>query len=160
LNAESQNQDRQRERAEEYQRYSAYQSIRQRLGEVRETDRLRTSEALTRTGITDPARLYGREKDSLPRAFVAAMQRLWDIGTLPEGRADTELRRTYHLVAKGRAPLSVQEVIYLGKLPDVELIPLLGWLAHRMSLAETWKKVAAGLCAPPVVGIEEENCDA
>ena len=134
-----QNHDRQRERQEEYQRYSAYQRIRQQLWEIRETERLLTAEALRRTGITNPAKSYDRKKDSLSLAFEAAMQRLWDIGTLPEGRADTELRRTYHLVAKGQAPLSVDEVIYLGKLSESEFIPLLGWLSHRYSLAEAQK---------------------
>jgi hypothetical protein len=49
----------------------------------------------------------------------------------------------YHLVAKGKAPLTSRDVIHLGRLPDTELIPLLGWLAHRMSLAEAQKQVSA-----------------
>jgi hypothetical protein len=40
------------------------------------------------------------------------MQRLWDIGTKADPLyADTELRHAYHLVAKGRAQLTVQDVI-------------------------------------------------
>jgi hypothetical protein len=158
VNDNPQSQDRQRERTEEYQRYSAYQSIRQRLWETRQTEQLLTQDALQRTGVTDPVRLYGREKDAIAPAFVAAMQWLWSIGTAPDPLyADVELRRTYHLVAKGRAPLTEKDVIYLGKLPDAELVPLLGWLAHRLSLAEAQKKVSAGVQAPPVIRIEDAD---
>jgi hypothetical protein len=39
----------------------------------------------------------------------------------------------------------------LGQLPDGELVPLLGWLGLRMSLAEAQKKVSAGLSAPSLI---------
>ena len=82
------------------------------------------------------------------------MQRLWDIGLLPEGRADTELRRTYHLISKGKAPLTEADVIALGQMTDAQLLLLLPWLAHRLSLAEAWDRVAAGESAPPVIAEE------
>ena len=79
------------------------------------------------------------------------MQRLWAIGVLDEtGRADTELRRTYHLVAKGQAPLTEADVIKLSQMPEGQLRPLLGWLAHRLSLAEATNHADSGEVAPPV----------
>jgi hypothetical protein len=69
--------------------------------------------ALKRTGISAPV-CY----DKLPRppALDQAMQVLWDIGKIDsEGRADAELRRPYHMIAKGRAPLTEADVIRLGQ---------------------------------------------
>jgi hypothetical protein len=144
------------QRREELERHRAYRSVHSRLIAIAEEERRRDELARARTGIDVPAKLYGVPTCLLPR-FHAAMQRLWSIGTLPEGCTDTELRRVYHLVARGRAPLRVQDVIYLGTLPDSELIPLLGWLAHRCSLAEAQKKVATGQVAPPVTRVEDDN---
>jgi hypothetical protein len=99
--------DREREqtRGDERAKGDAYRSIRERLAEVRALERYRDKCTLKRTGITHPARLYGRNPEEIDPAFDGAMGRLWDLGTLPLGRADTELRRVYHLLAQGRAPL-------------------------------------------------------
>jgi hypothetical protein len=80
------------------------------------------------------------------------MQRLWDIGTIDgEGRADAELRRPYHLIAKGRAPLTVDDVIKVGQMPDRQLLQILPWLSHRTSLKEAEAYVELGGTAPPVI---------
>ena len=76
---------------------------------------------------------------------------LWDIGTLSEGRADTELRRVYHLVARGKAPLTEADVIKLGSMPEAQLRLLLPWLAHRLSLAEATDYIARGRIPPPII---------
>jgi hypothetical protein len=144
------------QRREELERYRAYRSVHSRMVAIVEEERRRDELARARTGIDVPAKLYGVPTCLVPK-FHAAMQRFWAIGTLPEGRADTELRRVYHLVARGRAPLRVEDVIYLGTLPDSELIPLLGWLAHRFSLAEAQKKIATRQVAPPVTRTEEDT---
>jgi hypothetical protein len=79
------------------------------------------------------------------------MQRLWDIGSLPEGRADTELRRPYHLIAKGKAPVTEADVIALSQMTDAQLRLLLPWLAHRLSLAESMDRLFQGELAPPII---------
>jgi hypothetical protein len=76
------------------------------------------------------------------------------LGTLAEGRADTELRRPYHLIAQGRAPLSEADVVTLGTMPREQLRSLLPWLTHQLSLAEATQCVARGEPAPPVVNEE------
>jgi len=144
-------QDRRREEAD---RSKAYRSIFSQLQNISTEERLRDEFARKRTGIDNPARIYG-VPTCLSPAFHTACTRLWAIGSLPEGRADADIRRTYHLVARGRAPLSVDDIVYLGSLPETELVPLLGWFAHRMSLAEAQKKVATGHKAPPVT--QEES---
>ena len=83
------------------------------------------------------------------------MQRLWDIGTIDEtGRSDTDLRRTYHLISKDKAPLTEADVIALGQLADAQLRLLLPWLAHRLSLAESMDRLFQGELAPPII-VEE-----
>jgi hypothetical protein len=79
------------------------------------------------------------------------MQRLWDLGTLPESRVNLELRRPYHLIARGRAPLSDADVIGLAEMSDSKLYLLLPWLAHRFSLAEVIACVERGERAPSFV---------
>ena len=85
-------------------------------------------EARKRTGVTHPARLsdqYGKKP------------RLWNIGTIDDtGRADTELRLPYHLIAKGKAIVTEADVIALGQMTDAQLGLLLPWPAHRLILAE------------------------
>src|SRR6267378_2104667 len=104
--------DREREQTKADARESAkaYRSIWSRVEEIRQTEFYRDKLAFKRTRIIQPAKLYGRQRDQIDSGFDAAMQRLWDIGTLPEGRADTELRRLYHLIAKGKAPLAEADV--------------------------------------------------
>ena len=143
--------ERQTEQNAERQTSSAYISIRARLNEVRELELYRDKVAFKRTGILQPAKLYGRTPHRIDPAFDLAMQRLWDIGTLPEGRADTGLRRLYHLIAKGKAPLTETDVIKIAAMPDTQLRMLLPWLAHRLSLAEALDCVAKGEPAPPII---------
>jgi hypothetical protein len=83
--------DREREqtKADARETTKAYRSIWSRLEEVRQTELYHDKLARKRAGITHPAKLYGRKQSDIDPAFEAAMQRLWDIGTLPEGRADT-----------------------------------------------------------------------
>jgi len=77
--------------------------------------------------------------------FIKAMQQLWDIGTIDNsGRADLELRRTYHLITKGQAPLTEAEVIKLGQMSEPQLRLLLRWLSHRLSLAESTRSRGPG----------------
>jgi hypothetical protein len=110
----------------------AYRSIWSQLEEIRQTELYRDKLAFKRTGLTHPAKLYGRKRGEIDPAFESAMQRLWDIGTLAEGRADTDLRRPYHLIARGKAPLSEDDVIKLAEMLDSKLYLLLPWLAHRL----------------------------
>jgi hypothetical protein len=91
------NRDREQTRADARETAKAYRSIWSRLEAVRQTELYHDKLAFKRAGITQPAKLYGRKQSEIDPVFESAMQRLWDIGTLPEGRADTELRRTYHL---------------------------------------------------------------
>jgi hypothetical protein len=120
----------------------AYHSIWKRLEESRALERQGDARALQRTGIVSPARFYGRKPEEIAPAFDFAMQRIWDLGTIDvTGRADTELRRTYHLIAKGRAPVTEADVIALGQMPDAQLRLLLAWLAHRLSLAEVDRSI-------------------
>ena len=149
--------DREREQTKADARESAkaYRSIWSRVEEIRQTEFYRDKLAFKRTRIIQPAKLYGRQRDQIDSGFDAAMQRLWDIGTLPEGRADTELRRLYHLIAKGKAPLAEADVVELAAMPDTRERLLLPWLAHRLSLAEAITQIERGEIAPPVVA--EEN---
>jgi hypothetical protein len=153
--------DREREQtqADARQSAAAYQSIRGLLDQIAWTEARLDKEARKRTGVTQPARLYARYGQSPPEtspAFVAAMQRLWDIGTIDAtGRVDTELRRPYHLIAKGKAPLTEADVIALGQMADAQLRHILPWLGHRLSLMEASARVARGETAPLVVA--EDN---
>jgi hypothetical protein len=122
--------DREREqtKADAKETANAYRSIwsrleASRLEAVRQTELYHDKLACKRAGITQPAKVYGRKQSEIDPAFEAAMQRLWDIGTLPEGRADTELRRPYHLVAKGKAPLTETDVIRIAAMPDTSVAP-------------------------------------
>jgi hypothetical protein len=72
---------------------SAYRSVRARFIKIRETELLQAENARKWAGITEPASLYDKRPTEIDPALEAAMQRLWDIGTLSEGRADTDLRR-------------------------------------------------------------------
>jgi hypothetical protein len=88
-------------------------------------------------------------------AFTSAMQRLWDIGSIDAtGRADTELRRPHHLIAKGKAPVTEADVIALGQMPDAQLRLVLPWIAHRLSLAEAMDRLFKGELAPPFIAEE------
>jgi hypothetical protein len=148
--------EQERQKDNERQTYAAYQSVRYRLQNIREAEQYHDKAARKRTGITQPAHLYRRPRTEIDPQFAFAMQRLWGIGTLDkEGRADTDLRRVYHLVAKGRAPLTEADVIELGQMPEERLRPLLGWCAHRLSLAEAMERVNLGSAAPSVTTIEE-----
>jgi hypothetical protein len=149
--------EREQARADARQTAAAYQSVRQRIESVRQAELVLDKQARKRTGVMQPARvydLYGRAPPEHPPAFTAAMQRLWDIGSLAEGRADTELRRPYHLIAKGKAPLTEADVIALGQMADAQLRLLLPWLAHRLSLAEAMDRLFQGELAPPII-VEE-----
>jgi hypothetical protein len=129
------------ERSDGRQSATAYRSIRVQLEYIAWTEARWDKEARKRTGVTQPARLYarhGQPPSEHPPEFHAAMQRLWDIGSLPEGRADMELRRPYHLIAKGKVPVTEADVIALGQMTDAQLRLLLPWLAHRLSLADQW----------------------
>jgi hypothetical protein len=115
-------------RAEARATAKAYCSIWSRVEEIRALERYRDKLAFKRTGLTQPAKLYGRKRGLIDPAFDGAMQRLWDLGTLPEGRANLELRRPFHLIARGRAPLSEVDVIGLAEMSDSKLYLLPpGW---------------------------------
>jgi hypothetical protein len=146
--------EREQKRAEGRETSKAYRSIWSRVEEVRQLELYRGKLAFKRTGITHPARLYGRQTDEADPSFDAAMQRLWDIGSLPEGLADTELRRPYHLIAKGKAPVTEADAIALGQMTDAQLRVLLPWLAHRLSVAEALDRLFQGELAPPII-VEE-----
>jgi hypothetical protein len=156
LKNREQNGNAKEQQTEALARSKAYQTVRARLWAVNEEERRCAELARTRAGIDTPAKFYGAPT-CLPAGFYDAMQRLWDIGTLPDGCADTELRRTYHLIAKGQAPLTETDVVALGQMPSDQLRRLLPWLAHRLALAEAQKKVSAGLTAPPITRIEEDD---
>jgi hypothetical protein len=152
--------EREREKEEQQQAESAYRSsVRDRLQKVSDTEALYDKQARKRTGILSPVRLYGlygQKGPELSAEFHSAMQRLWDIGTIDAaGRADTELRRPYHLIAKGGAPLTEADVIKLGQMPERALRLLLPWLSHRLSLSEAQDNVDFGKIAPPI--IQEET---
>jgi hypothetical protein len=153
--------ERERRQDEERQKHVAYQSILYRLRNIKSTEEFRSKAARKRTGITQPATLYdgtqksGLRKDADP-GFIAAMRRLWDIGKASDPiKADTELRRVYHLIAKGQAPLTEADVIKLGAIPESQLRLLLGWLAHRLSLDEARDRVKLGEIAPSIIATEE-----
>ena len=153
--------ERERRQDEERQKHVAYQSILYRLRNIKSTEEFRSKVARKRTGVTQPATLYdgtlksGLRKDADP-AFIVAMGRLWDIGKASDPiKADTELRRAYHLIARDQAPLTEADVIKLGTIPEEQLRPLLGWLAHRLSLAEALDRVDLGEIAPPLITTEE-----
>jgi len=121
--------DREQVRAnqESRQKHAAYRSIQSRLYQIRLHERHLDAQARARTGITSPARLYGVPSESLPPAFHRAMARIWSIGARDQYRVHEDRRRVYLLIAKGKAPLTVQDVIYLGQLPDAELF---GSISH------------------------------
>jgi hypothetical protein len=64
------------------------------------------------------------------------------------------LRLTYHLITKGKAPVTESDVITLGQMTDAQLRLLLPWLAHRLSLAESMDRLFQGELAPPII-VEE-----
>jgi hypothetical protein len=75
-------------------RHALWYTVMHRL----QWDENRGELAFKRTGITHPARLYGRIPEEIDPSFDDVMQRLWDLGTIDAtGRADTELRRSYLL---------------------------------------------------------------
>jgi hypothetical protein len=144
-----------REKEQAWQTATAYKSVRARLEVVSHDEFVLDKQAFKRTGTTTPAKLYGRPLEDIDPAFSHAMQRLWDIGTTDAtGRADTELRRPYHLIAKGKAPVTEADVIKLGQMPEPQLRLLLPRLAHRLSLVEAQDHVDLGEVAPPVISEE------
>jgi hypothetical protein len=149
--------DRQREQGARYQAEEAYRrGLRQGLESIREIELAAERQARKRTGITEVARLYGRREQEIDPAFSQAMQRLWDIARIDDsGRADLELRRAYHLVAKGKAPLTESDVIKLARMREEDLRKILPWLAHRLSLVEAIDHVDLGEAASPVIVMEE-----
>jgi hypothetical protein len=149
--------EQEQERSDDRQSATAYRSIQVQLEYIAWTEARWDKEARKRTGVTQPARLYDQYGKKAPEpapAFTAAMQRLWDIGSLAEGRADPELRRPYLLIAKGKAPVTEANVIALGQMADAQLRLLLPWLAHRLSLAESMDRLFQGELAPPII-VEE-----
>jgi hypothetical protein len=147
--------ERQQTRAEGRDKEKAYRSIWRRLQDVRALELYRDKLAFKQTGITHPARLYGRKPEDIAPAFDFAMQRIWDLGTIDAtGRADTELRRTYHLIAKGRAPVTEADVIALGQIPEAQLRLMLPWLSLQVGVLEAQDHVDEGE-APPVITEEE-----
>ena len=130
-------------------------AVRQGLEKVCAAERLHDRQARKRTGITQPVRTiepYGKKPTTYSPEFYAAMQRLWDVGTIDTmGHADTELRRPYHLIAHGRAPLTETDVIKLSQMPEPQLRLILPWLAHRLSLEEAQDNVDFGEAAPPFI---------
>ena len=147
--------EREQGRADGRETSRAYRSIWLHLEEVRQLELYRDKLAFKRIGLIQPAKLYGRNPQEADPVFESAMQRLWDIGTIDQtGRSDTELRRAYHLIAKGKAPVTESDVIALGQMSDTQLRLVLPWLAHRLSLAESLKFSAKGDQAPPVVILE------
>ena len=150
--------DRTKERDEHllYDTEAGYRSVRDRLTQIWQAEALRDKIARKRTGVAQLARLYGREKEGIDPMFISAMQRLWDLGTIDSsGRADSELRRLYHLIAKGHAPLSDADVIKLGAIPEAQLCLLMPWLAQQAGLAEAQDHVDLGETAPAIIKIEE-----
>ena len=137
-------------------------TVRPGLEKVCAAERLHDRQARKRTGITQPVRTiepYGRKPTTYSPEFYAAMQRLWDVGTIDTmGHADTELRRPYHLIAHGRVPVTEADVIKLGRIPEARLRLLLPWLAHRLSLEEAQDHTDLGEVAPPVL-VEEDAAD-
>ena len=81
------NREREQTRAEARESAKAYRSIWSRVEEIRQLELYRDKVVFKRTGILEPAKLYARKQSEIDPAFEAAMQRLWDIGSLPEGRA-------------------------------------------------------------------------
>jgi hypothetical protein len=147
----------QRDKQERQQTESAYRSVRSRLSQIWDSEALLDKQSRKRTGVTDPVRIigpYGQKSKELSPEFYTALQRIWDLGSLPGGRADVEVRRVYHLIARGRAPMTETDVIKLGAMSEPQLRQLLPWLAHRLSLAEAQDNVDFGKVAPPII-IEE-----
>jgi hypothetical protein len=121
------------------------------LDDIRKTELRQAKRARERTGITDPAFLYGKRPGEIDPAFETAMQRLWDIGSIDKaGRADTDLRRLYQLIAKGNASLSQADIIKLGKMSEAQLRLLLPWLVQLASLIEAQDHVDLDQTAPPL----------
>jgi hypothetical protein len=136
---------------------SAYQSVRARLGCIRETELAAAKRARKRAGITEPACLYNKRPGEGEPAFVLAIQRLWDLGSIDRvGRTDPDARRLYHLIAKGHAPLTQAEVVKLGTIPEAHLRLLVPWLAQQMGLTEAQDHVDLGEIAPSFI-IEEQS---
>jgi hypothetical protein len=134
---------------------SAYQSVRSRFAEISETELLAAKRARKQAGIAKPVSLYDKRPEEIDLTFEAAMQRLWDLGSIDStGRADTDLRRLYHLIAKGRAPLVQADVAKLGTMPEAQLRLLVPWLVQQMGLAEAQDHIDVGETAPPFI-IEE-----
>jgi hypothetical protein len=77
--------ERKQTRVEAKATAKAYRSIWSRVEEILALERYRAHLAVKRAGLTQPAKLYGRKRGEIDPAFDGALQRLWDIGALPEG---------------------------------------------------------------------------
>jgi hypothetical protein len=129
---------------------SAYQSVRSRLANIRETELAAAKRARKRAGITEPACLYDKRPGEGEPTFETAMQRLWDLGSIDGvGRTDPAARRLYLLIAKGLAPLSQADVVRLGTMPEAKLRLLVPWLGRQAGLVEAQDHVDLGETAPP-----------
>jgi hypothetical protein len=108
------------------------------LYEISETERLGAKRRQRKLWIT-PIKTEFKKASELHPQINAALQCLWDAGSLGEGRVDPVLRRLYTMVQKGLSCLTQEDFIRFSKLSPEGMRAVGRWLIRSETFAQaTW----------------------
>jgi len=89
------------------------------IGSAIKEEQRRAAQNQRRAGLAAVCRT-GFRRD-LPEIMEKALQRLWDLGNLGDGKRDETMGRLYIMLGKGLVSVTSADVIRLAGMPDGEI---------------------------------------
>jgi hypothetical protein len=116
--------------------WSRRQRLFAQLYAIAEQEQLEARARADEFGIDHPIRTGFKPSHQLPVEIDRACQRVWDAGSLPDGRCDPVLRRVYQMAGKGLLSLTEEDFIKFSKLTPAQMRAVGCWLIRGATYAQ------------------------